>query len=273
MGDVAGVHRLRGDDNDAMPTSHCASLDQAAAPPQGDPLLFEPGTQHRYSILGLGSRQRGGRGGGRGAVQPFHGPAGAPAPRHGADRCRGDRGPRGYRAWGCASTGLLLRRGGGAFLPRRRTSFDSPRDAEAWPVVVDPIAAFQTPTRLVSGASTTYALGWTVNSVRLAGEPARIVRHRGSSGGRHGLAPDVPGSRPRDCRRSQRGGCQGVDPFALEIAEAFTSSGIAVLTQPNAFRSTCRLFGTAVAGSSLPSISSDTQPLKFAFRSMPAIRW
>ena len=52
MGDVAGVHRIRGDNNDAMPTAHCASLDEAVALLDGDPLLFEPGTQHRYSIWG-----------------------------------------------------------------------------------------------------------------------------------------------------------------------------------------------------------------------------
>ncbi len=42
---------------------------------------------------------------------------------------------------------------------------------------------------------------------------------------------------------------------------------------PKAARSTWRLFGTAVAGSSFPSISSDTQPRKLAFRRMPAMRW
>jgi hypothetical protein len=41
---------------------------------------------------------------------------------------------------------------------------------------------------------------------------------------------------------------------------------------PNASRSTARLFGTAVSGGSLPSISSDTHPWKFAFRRMPAMR-
>jgi Beta-lactamase len=45
------------------------------------------------------------------------------------------------------------------------------------------IAALQTPTHLVSGAFTTYALGWTVSSVQLAGEPARMVSHRGSPAG------------------------------------------------------------------------------------------
>ena len=52
MGDVAGVHRIRGDNNDAMPGEHCASLDEAVAMLADDPLLFEPGTQHRYSIWG-----------------------------------------------------------------------------------------------------------------------------------------------------------------------------------------------------------------------------
>ncbi len=52
MGDVAGVHRIRGDSNDAMPSQHCASLDEAVAMLADDPLLFEPGTQHRYSIWG-----------------------------------------------------------------------------------------------------------------------------------------------------------------------------------------------------------------------------
>jgi len=45
------------------------------------------------------------------------------------------------------------------------------------------ITSLQTPTRLASGASTTYALGWTVGSVQLAGRPARMVSHRGSPRG------------------------------------------------------------------------------------------
>ena len=52
MGDVAGVHRIRGDNNDAMPGSHCESVGEAVAMLADDPLLFEPGTQHRYSIWG-----------------------------------------------------------------------------------------------------------------------------------------------------------------------------------------------------------------------------
>ena len=40
----------------------------------------------------------------------------------------------------------------------------------------------------------------------------------------------------------------------------------------NAARNTARLFGTAVDGSSLPSISSDTHPLNFALRNVVAMR-
>src|SRR5206468_9338113 len=52
LGDVAGVHRIRGDNNDAMPAQHCESLDEAVAMLADDSPLFEPGTEHRYSIWG-----------------------------------------------------------------------------------------------------------------------------------------------------------------------------------------------------------------------------
>ena len=54
MGDVAGVHRGRGDnrDGDSMPTEPCADLDEAVALFADDQLRFEPGTEHRYSIYG-----------------------------------------------------------------------------------------------------------------------------------------------------------------------------------------------------------------------------
>ena len=83
------------------------------------------------------------------------------------------------------------------------------------------IAAFQTPTRLVSGASTTYALGWTVGSVQLAGEPARMVSHRGSpAGGTVSLLtfPDLGVAIAAAANVTDAG---GVGPFALRVAEAF----------------------------------------------------
>ena len=38
MGDVAGVHRIRGDNNDAMPGQHCASLGEAVSLIVNEPL-------------------------------------------------------------------------------------------------------------------------------------------------------------------------------------------------------------------------------------------
>jgi len=86
----------------------------------------------------------------------------------------------------------------------------------------DTIAAFQTPTRLVSGASTTYAQGWTVGRVVLAGEPRRMVSHRGSPvDGTVSLLtfPDLGLAIAAAGNVTNAG---GVDPFARQVAEAFT---------------------------------------------------
>ena len=77
------------------------------------------------------------------------------------------------------------------------------------------LAALQTPSRLVSGASATYALGWTVATVQLAGEPARMYRSPGQPDGRNRLAPDVSGSRPRGCCCRQRRASPGRQPVGL----------------------------------------------------------
>ena len=223
MGDVAGVHRIRGDNNDAMPTSHCASLDEAVAMLAADPLLFEPGTQHRYSTWGWTL-----------VSAVVEGAAGEPFPRfmarqvfepldmdrtvaaeteeldgiaHGAGR-RPD--------YSCVA-------GGGAFLS---TPTDLVRLGSAMlkPGLLraDTIAAFQTPTRLVSGAKTTYALGWTVRNVQLAGQPARIVSHRGSPAGGTVSLLTFPDLGLAIAAAANVVDARGVDPFALQVAEAFT---------------------------------------------------
>ena len=87
----------------------------------------------------------------------------------------------------------------------------------------DTIAAFQTPTRLVSGASTTYALGWTVRSVTLAGKPARVVSHRGSPAGGTVSLLTFPDLGLAIAAAANVADARGVDPFALQVAEAFTS--------------------------------------------------
>ena len=82
------------------------------------------------------------------------------------------------------------------------------------------ITSLQTPTRLVSGASTTYALGWTVSSVQLAGAPVRMVSHRGSPrGGTVSLLtfPDLGIAVAAAANMN----VTGVNPFALQVADAF----------------------------------------------------
>jgi serine beta-lactamase-like protein LACTB, mitochondrial len=222
MGDVAGVHRIRGDNNDAMPTESCDRVDDAVALLADDPLLFEPGTQHRYSIWGwiLVSA----------AVQ---GAAGQPLARvmdrevfsplgmtrtvvgetehmvdvaHGA----GDR-----PDYSCLA-------GGGAFLS---TPTDLVRLGSAMVrpgfLRADTIADFRRPTRLASGASTTYALGWTVASARLAGVPVQVVSHRGSPAGGTVSLLTFPDLGIAVAAAANVTDAKGVGPFALEVASAF----------------------------------------------------
>ncbi len=235
MGDVAGVHRIRGDNNDAMPVEHCASLDEGVALVAGDPLLFEPGTQHRYSIYGWVL-----------VSAAVEGAAGEPFTRF---MVRQVFEPLAMNRTVVAETEVLdgvtssprsvfgirlgvkkasrpdysCLAGAGAFLS---TPTDLVRLGSALLkpglLKAETIAAFQTPTRLVSGASTTYALGWTVGSVQLAGEPARMVSHRGSPMGGTVSLLTFPDLGLAIAAAANVSAASGVNPFALQVAEAFT---------------------------------------------------
>jgi CubicO group peptidase (beta-lactamase class C family) len=223
MGDVAGVHRIRGDNNDAMPTAHCASLEEAVALLDGDALLFEPGTQHRYSIWGwtLVSAVVEGAAGepfnrfmSRQVFEPLGMERTVVAETEGLDGIAHQTGHR--PDYSCVA-------GGGALLS---TPTDLVRLGSAilkpGLLRADTIAAFQAPTRLVSGASTNYALGWTVNSVRLSGEPTRIVSHRGSPAGGTVSLLTFPDLGLAIAAAANVADAKGVNPFALQVAEAFT---------------------------------------------------
>jgi serine beta-lactamase-like protein LACTB, mitochondrial len=222
MGDVAGVHRIRGDNNDAMPTRHCESLDEAVSMLADDPLVFEPGTRYRYSIWGwvLVSAAVEGAAGEpftrfmvRQVFEPLAMERTVVAETEGLDGVA----HRGRRPdYSCVA-------GAGAFLS---TPTDLVRLGSAMLkpglLKAETIAAFQTPTRLVSGASATYALGWTVTNVQLAGEPARIVSHRGSPAGGTVSLLTFPDLGLAIAAAANVTDAKGVDPFALRIAEAFT---------------------------------------------------
>ena len=74
----------------------------------------------------------------------------------------------------------------------------------------------------MSGASTTYALGWTVRSAQLAGQPARVVSHRGSPAGGTVSLLTFPDLGIAVAAAANVADAKGVDPFALRVAEAFS---------------------------------------------------
>ena len=235
MGDVAGVHRIRGDNNDAMPIEHCASLDDAVALFASDPLLFEPGTEHRYSIYGwtLVSAVVEGAAGepfDRFMVRQVFEPLAME--RTVVSETAGLEGvtslsPRSYfgKRLGIKEASrpdYSCLAGAGAFLS---TPTDLVRLGSAMRkpgmLKADTVAAFQTPTRLVSGASTTYALGWTVGNVLLAGKAARIVSHRGSPFGGSVSLLTFPDLGLAIAAAANVTDASGVYPFALQVAEVF----------------------------------------------------
>jgi serine beta-lactamase-like protein LACTB, mitochondrial len=223
MGDVAGVHRIRGDNNDAMPTEHCRSVDEAVAMLADDPLLFEPGTQHRYSIWGwvLVSAAVEGAAGEpfarfmvRQVFEPLAMERTVVAETEGLAGVAHEPGRR--PDYSCLA-------GAGAFLS---TPTDLVRLGSAMlkPGLLrtDTIGAFQTPGRLASGAPATYALGWTVTSLQLAGVPARMVSHRGSPMGGTVSLLTFPDLGLAIAAAANVANARGVDPFARQVAEAFT---------------------------------------------------
>jgi CubicO group peptidase (beta-lactamase class C family) len=235
LGDVAGVHRIRGDNNDAMPIEHCESLDDAVALVAGDPLLFEPGTRHRYSIWGwvLVSAVIEGAAGepfagfmARQVFEPLAMHRTVVAETEGTDSVTLFYAPRrildtplGVKEASRPDYSCLA--GAGAFLS---TPTDLVRLASAAVrpgfLQAETIAALQTPTRLVSGASTTYALGWTVGSVRLGGRRARIVSHRGSPAGGYVSLLAFPDA-GLTIAAAGNVNDSAVDLFARQVAERF----------------------------------------------------
>ena len=221
LSDVGGVHRIRGDNNDAMPTQHCGNLTEAVGLLHDDRLLFEPGTQHRYSIWGwvLVSAAIEGA-----ADQPFarfmHEQVFAPlgmertavAETEGMEVAHSGGAPPDYT---CLA-------GGGAFVS---TPSDLVRLGSAMLkpglLKAETIADFRTPARLASGVSTTYALGWTVKTADLGGQPTRIVSHRGSPAGGTVSLLTIPGLGLAIAVAANVGDAKGVDPLALQIAETF----------------------------------------------------
>lgn len=82
------------------------------------------------------------------------------------------------------------------------------------------IAALQTGTRLASGATTTYALGWTVGAMPLGGKTARMISHRGNPNGGSATLLTFP-ELGLAIAATANTNSRHVDAFARQLAELF----------------------------------------------------
>jgi CubicO group peptidase (beta-lactamase class C family) len=87
------------------------------------------------------------------------------------------------------------------------------------------VALLQAPMRLESGASTGYALGWNVETVKIGGAPTRMVGHKGSSMGGTTSFMTFPDLGLVIAATSNVSYASGVAPFSLKVAEAFARPG------------------------------------------------
>jgi CubicO group peptidase (beta-lactamase class C family) len=234
LSDVAGVHRIRGDNNDAMPGEQCENLGEALGLFAAEPLSFRPGTEHRYSVygwillsvlvervagepfsvfmrrelfepLGMKSTMLEGEGGLPFNTTTLYG-------RRMAGRV--GEGDPSKAQYSCLA-------GAGAIL-------STPSDLARFGAVMlkpgflkgETITAMQAPFKLDSGRSTNYALGWKVENVTLAGKPARLVGHRGAPMGGAVSLLTFPDQGVVVAAASNIGGAS-VDPFAQQLAGAF----------------------------------------------------
>jgi CubicO group peptidase (beta-lactamase class C family) len=236
MGDIAGVHRIRGDNNDNVPYDHCTTLADAVATFADEPLLFEPGTRYRFATNGwilvsavveaaagepLHRFMR------REILEPLR--MGGTVVEDGVEVPDATsfyipranmRTKLGVRKVPRLDTSCLA--GAGAFFS---TPSDLARFGSAMlkPGLLRPetIALLQTPLRLKSGASTDFALGWKVERVQLAGAPVRMVAHRATPNGSTVALLTFPDQGVVVALAANISPAEGVSPAAQAIAEAF----------------------------------------------------
>ena len=235
MGDVAGVHVIRGDSNDQVPRE-CTSLDEALKFFADEPLLFQPGTKYRFGTNGwilLSAVVEAVAG------EPF--PAfmtrevltplgmestvietdeGVPDttsfyfPRANMDPKLGVE-PSSQRHNSCLF-------GAGAYLstPSDLTRFGSAM-LKPGLLKADTIVLLHTPFRLTSGASTDFALGWRVERVQLNGASARMVAHRATPMGSTAALLLFPDHGLVIAAAANVSYADGVAPFGVKVADAF----------------------------------------------------
>jgi serine beta-lactamase-like protein LACTB, mitochondrial len=235
LGDVAGVHHLRGE-SESLPGRHCASLDDALRIFSEDPLLFRPGSRYRYSVYGwvLVSAVVEGAAGepfpqfmkrevfdplGMADTTPDEAAetAGRSAlyfPRAAMDTRLGmqEAPSADYSCWA----------GAGAFLS---TPSDLARFGAAMmnPGFLNAATSgtLLAPVQLDSGAPTGYALGWKVEDTAIGGAIRRVLSHRGNPAGGSVSLMVVPDLDLVVAAAANVSHAKGVAPFAGKVAQAF----------------------------------------------------
>jgi CubicO group peptidase (beta-lactamase class C family) len=237
LGDVGGVHRLRGDGpdggNDQAPRGICRTVDEALKTFAYEPLAFEPGTKYRFSTSGwilLSAVVEGATG------EPFATFMGREIFRPlGMDRTAlegadddldtAEFDSNRTEQEGPLASDYSCAVGAGAFL-------STPSDLVRLGVAMlkpgllkaDTIAMFQTSLRLKSGASTGFALGWKVDAISLAGGQVRVVRHRASLIGGAVSFYLFPERALAIAAMSNAQNTVGLEEVALKIAEVFAAN-------------------------------------------------
>jgi len=242
MGHVAGIRSPRFE-HETLPRGRCASLDEALQIFDDDPLLFRPGTEYRASTYGwvlvsavVEAAAAGPFSGfmAREVFEPLDMEGTVPDETAEVPGLASFYFPRAFQR---ADLGLQQDApwvdyscwaGAGAFLstPSDLVRFGSAMLKPAL-LKAETIALLQAPLRLESGASTDYALGWKVESVQLAGAPARMVGHRGVAVGGTTLLMTFPDSGLVIAAASNVSYARAAAPFGLKVAEVFaTGSGM-----------------------------------------------
>jgi CubicO group peptidase (beta-lactamase class C family) len=229
MGHVAGIQ------HQAMPAEHCDRVGDALPIFRDDPLRFRPGSEYRYSVYGwilvsavveqaagvpflsfmtrevlapIGMARTVADAGGVPDRVSFYFPRMDQRTQLGIEEAS----PVDYSCYA----------GAGAFLS---TPSDLVRFGSA---MVKPgllkaatIALLQAPVQLESGASTGYALGWSVERVQVGGVARRMVGHKGSSMGGTTSLMTFPELGLAIAIASNVSYANGVAPFGLKLADAF----------------------------------------------------
>jgi serine beta-lactamase-like protein LACTB, mitochondrial len=241
LGDIAGVHRLRGDGgNDQIPRGYCKRVDDALKTFAYEPLAFEPGTKYRFSTSGwilLSAVVEGAAGElfstfmNREVFTPLgmdrtalEGTEPDPDTAVFDDSRTEEEGPL-ASDYSCTvgasaflSTPSDLARLGLAMLT---TSATATAVKKPGLLKAETIALFQTPLTLTSGESTGFALGWKIDSVPLGGAQVRVVRHRASLIGGAVSLYLFPDRGLVIAATSNVANTVAVEAIALQVAETF----------------------------------------------------